>query len=120
MKNNEVPRREVVAAKLSILNIEYRPYLVSTLVGEVQLRLLGAEVDPRPLGHHLQVNSFVRLHSHHQLIPLTALLGKYVSRNVGELQTHLCFPLIQSFTTAEDERNSCSMSDCRDNRHELR
>lgn len=80
-------------------------HLVSAPVGEVQLRLLGAEVDPRPLGHHLQVNGFVRLHPHHQLVPLTAL-GKDVSRHVSELQTHLCLPFVQSFTAAQDERNA--------------
>lgn len=80
------------------------PYLVSALVGEVQLRLLRAEVCPRPLGQHLQVNGFVRLHSHHQLVPLTAV-GKYLARHVGELQTHLRLALVQGFATAEDERD---------------
>lgn len=80
------------------------PYLVSALVGEVQLRLLRAEVNPRPLGQHLQVNGFVGLHSHHQLVPLTAV-GKYLARHVGELQTHLRLALVQGFATAEDERD---------------
>lgn len=79
--------------------------LVSAFVREIELCLLGAEVDPRLLGHHLQVNSLVRLHTHHQLIPRAVFL-KYVSRHVAELQTHLCLPLIQSFTTAENEWNS--------------
>lgn len=80
------------------------PYLVSALVGEVQLRLLGAEVNPRPLGHHLQVNGFVRLHPHHQLVPLTAVC-KDLARHVGELQAHLGLALVQGFATAEDERD---------------
>lgn len=79
--------------------------LVSAFVSEIKLCLLGAEVNPRPLGHHLQVNGLVWLHAHHQLIPL-ALFFKYVSRNVAELQPHLCLPLIQSLTTAENEWNS--------------
>lgn len=94
-------------------------HLVSALVGEVQLRLLRAEVNPRPLGHHLQVNGFVRLHPHHQLIPLTAF-AKYVSWHVSELQTHFCLSLIQSFTTAEDERNSWWTCGKWDDRNELR
>lgn len=84
--------------------------LVSAFVREIELCLLGAEVDPRPLGHHLQVNGLVRLHAHHQLIPLAVFL-KYVSRHVAELQTHLCLPLIQSFTTAENEWNSWRAGD---------
>lgn len=80
-------------------------HLVSAPVGEVQLSLLWAEVNPRPLGHHLQVNGFVWLHPHHQLVPLAAF-AKDVSWHISELQTHFCLPLIQSFTTAENERNS--------------
>lgn len=79
-------------------------HLVSALVGEVELSFLWAEVNPRPLGHHLQVNGFVRLHPHHQLVPLTAL-SKDVSWYVSELQTHFGLPLIQSFTAAQYERD---------------
>jgi len=79
--------------------------LVSALVGEVQLRFLRAEVDAGLLAHHLGVDGLVGLHAHHQLIPAT-LISKNVPRDVRELQPHLSFPLIQSFSTAEDERNT--------------
>lgn len=80
------------------------PYFVSALVGEVQLRLLRTKVNPRPLGQHLQVNGLVGLHSHHQLVPLTAV-GKYLTRHVVELQSHLRLALVQGLATAEDERD---------------
>ena len=73
--------------------LDYYKYLVSALISEIQLSLLGAEVNPRPLGHHLQINGFIRLHPHNQLIPLTAS-AKDVSWHVSELQTYFCFPLI--------------------------
>lgn len=94
-------------------------HLVSALIGEVQLCLLRTEVNPRPLGHHLQVNGFVWLHPHNQLVPLTAT-SEYVSWNISELQTYFCLLLIQSFTAAEDERNSWFSCGWWNDRHELR
>lgn len=61
-----------------------RTCLVSTLVGEVQLGLLRAEVDARLLAHHLGVDGLVGLHAHHKLVPAT-LISKNVPRDVCEL-----------------------------------
>ncbi len=79
--------------------------LVSTLVGEVQLSFLRAEVNAWFLAHHLGVDGLVRLHTHHKLIPAT-LVSKNVPWHICELQPHFSFPLIQSFSTAKDERNT--------------
>ena len=78
------------------------PCLVSALVGEVQLRLLGAEVDPRFLGGHLQVDGLVGLHADHQLVAHAAL-GEDVAGDVGELQPHLGLALVQRLAAAQDE-----------------
>lgn len=79
-------------------------YPVSAVVGQVQLRLLRTEVDSGFLAHHLGVDGLVGLNADHQLVP-PALRVKDVSRNVGELQPHLCLPLIQSLSTPKDEGN---------------
>lgn len=78
--------------------------LVSALVGEVQLSFLRGKVHTGFLAHHLGVDGLVRLHAHHELVPVT-LITEYVPRHVCELQPHLGLPLIQSFSTAKDERN---------------
>lgn len=80
-------------------------YPVSAVVGQVQLCLFRAEIDSGFLAHHLGVDGLVGLHTHHQLVP-PALSVKDVSRNVCELQPHLCLPLIQSLSTPEDEGNT--------------
>lgn len=80
-------------------------HLVSALVGEVQLRLLGVEVHSWFLAHHLGVDGLIGLYAHHQLIP-TTLRTKDVPRDVGELQPHLRFPLIQGFAATQDEGNT--------------
>lgn len=80
-------------------------HLVSALVGEVQLRLLGVEVHSWFLAHHLGVDGLVGLHTHHQLIP-TTLRSKDVPRNIRELQPHLRFPLVQGFAATQDEGNT--------------
>lgn len=79
--------------------------LISALVGEVQLRLLGAKVHAGFLAHHLGVDGLVGLHAHHQLVP-TTLVSKNVPRDIRELQAHFGLPLVQSFSTAQDERNA--------------
>lgn len=90
MNNNRITRRPTC--------------LVSALVGEVQLGFLWGKVHARFLAHHLGVDGLVRLHAHYELVPVT-LVTEYVPRHVCELQPHLSFPLVQSFSTAEDERN---------------
>lgn len=78
--------------------------LVSTLVGEVQLGFFWGKVHTRFLAHHLGVDRLVGLHAHYELVPVTPI-AEYVPRHVCELQPHLSFPLVQSFSTAKDERN---------------
>lgn len=80
--------------------------LVSAPVGQVQLRLLGVEVHARLFAHHFGINGLVRLHAHHQLVPL-ALRIKDVPRDISELQPHLCLALVQGLSTAQDEGNPC-------------
>lgn len=87
------------------LNQCARACLVAALVGEVQLGLLRVEVHSRLLAHHLGVDGLVGLNTNHQLVPLT-LVFKNVSWDIRELQPHLSFPLVQSFSTAQDEGNA--------------
>lgn len=79
--------------------------LVSATVGQVQFRLLGVKVHTRLFAHHFGINSFIRLHAHHQFVPL-ALRIKDVTWHIGELQPDLSLPLIQGLSTAQDEGNS--------------
>lgn len=76
------------------------------MVGQVQLRLFRVEVDARLFAHHFGINSLVRLHTHHQLIPL-ALRIKDVAWHISELQPHLSLALIQGLSTTQDEGNPC-------------
>ena len=81
---------------------QYAPHLVAALVGEVKLRLLGAEVHAGLLAHHLGVDGLVGLHAYHKLVP-AALLPEDVPGHVGELQPHLGLALVQCLAAAQDE-----------------
>lgn len=82
------------------------PCLVSALVGEIQFSFLRAKIHSGLLAHHLGIDGFVGLHSHHQLVPAT-LISENVARHVRELQPNLGLPLVQGFPTAKDEGNTC-------------
>lgn len=80
-------------------------YLVAVAISEVQLRFFWVEEHAWFLGHHLGVNSLIRLHTDHQFIAL-ALLVENVTWHLPELQPYLCLALIQCLATAQDKRYS--------------
>ena len=73
------------------------PHLVSTVVAEVQLSLMRVESHAWCLRHHLEVDSFIRLHSDHQLITLHLTHWEDVTCHIPELQPHFRFAFIKSW-----------------------